>query len=201
MGQEGSTPWRFAAVSEGAGTALRLRMYDDQRAGTWQQWLDALLHASNARAVFNAVLADAPFDAFRWECPALHIEHLHSPFECMLIDAPELQRPADASPFAEPLSRAGTAEAIAFTNLGGDATLVAPTQVGDPAAYAHIGTFVRHAPPAQRDAFWHRVAAVVREGLGQRPQWLSTAGDGVAWLHVRLDTAPKYYRTEAYRTT
>lgn len=201
MGQEANTPWRFGAEPECAGKVLRVRMYEDQRAGTWQQWLDAMLEASAARAAFNAALAAAPFDAFRWECPALRIGHLNAAFECMLIDAPELERPADASPFAEPLSRAGTAEAMAFANLGGDATLVVPTAGAPLAAYAHIGAFVRRAPPAQRDAFWHRVAAVVREGLGQRPLWLSTAGDGVAWLHVRLDTTPKYYRTKAYRTT
>jgi len=31
------------------------------------------------------------------------------------------------------------------------------------------------------------------------PTWLSTAGGGVAWLHVRLDTRPKYYRYNPYR--
>ncbi len=34
--------------------------------------------------------------------------------------------------------------------------------------------------------------------VGDRPTWLSTAGHGVAWLHVRLDTRPKYYRYTPY---
>ena len=29
--------------------------------------------------------------------------------------------------------------------------------------------------------------------------WLSTAGDGIAWLHVRLDPSPKYYQHDEYR--
>ena len=30
--------------------------------------------------------------------------------------------------------------------------------------------------------------------------WLSTAGDGIAWLHVRMDPRPKYYQhTEYYQ--
>ena len=29
--------------------------------------------------------------------------------------------------------------------------------------------------------------------------WLSTAGDGVAWLHTRIDKNPKYYHFEEYK--
>lgn len=34
--------------------------------------------------------------------------------------------------------------------------------------------------------------------VGTRPVWLSTAGAGVAWLHVRLDDRPKYYSYRPY---
>ena len=33
---------------------------------------------------------------------------------------------------------------------------------------------------------------------GDMPLWVSTAGLGVSWLHVRLDARPKYYRHDAY---
>ena len=33
---------------------------------------------------------------------------------------------------------------------------------------------------------------------GDAPTWVSTAGGGVAWLHVRLDSAPKYYTHRPY---
>ncbi len=35
--------------------------------------------------------------------------------------------------------------------------------------------------------------------IGAMPVWLSTAGAGVSWLHVRLDTRPKYYHHGPYR--
>jgi hypothetical protein len=35
--------------------------------------------------------------------------------------------------------------------------------------------------------------------MGEDRVWLSTAGAGVPWLHVRLDDAPKYYGHAAYR--
>ncbi len=35
--------------------------------------------------------------------------------------------------------------------------------------------------------------------LNSKPVWLSTAGAGVSWLHVRLDDKPKYYGHAPYR--
>jgi hypothetical protein len=35
--------------------------------------------------------------------------------------------------------------------------------------------------------------------LGTAPVWVSTAGMGVSWLHVRLDNRPKYYGYKPYR--
>jgi len=37
--------------------------------------------------------------------------------------------------------------------------------------------------------------------IGDRVVWLSTAGAGVPWLHVRLDDRPKYYHYGPYRQT
>ena len=29
---------------------------------------------------------------------------------------------------------------------------------------------------------------------GGTPVWMSTSGAGVSWLHIRLDSRPKYYQ-------
>ena len=36
--------------------------------------------------------------------------------------------------------------------------------------------------------------------LSDQPLWVSTCGLGVYWLHVRLDSFPKYYRYAPYQT-
>ncbi len=90
---------------------------------------------------------------------------------------------------------------VAFPNLSRDAILVVPCP--DPnsllSAYGHLGPFVRHAPQPQQHALWQRVAETMHQRLGTAPVWLSTAGAGVSWLHVRLDDRPKYYGYEPYR--
>jgi hypothetical protein len=88
---------------------------------------------------------------------------------------------------------------VEFPNLGNDALMVVPCPLAPPSAYAHIGAFVRQAPEAQRHALWKLVGAAMERRLGGKPVWLSTAGAGVSWLHVRLDDRPKYYGYGPYR--
>jgi hypothetical protein len=148
---------------------------------------------------WNGQLAAVPFAAFRWELPALTAATAARPFECVVLDSPELARAPDPTPFAKWFARERAAEVVEFGNLGGDAILIAPRPLGEPAAYVHLGVFVRQAPPAQRAALWAAVGAAMHRRLGKRPVWLNTAGAGVAWLHVRLDDRPKYYGYVAYR--
>jgi hypothetical protein len=48
-------------------------------------------------------------------------------------------------------------------------------------------------------AFWQKTAQEMLHHIGPRPTWLCTVGGGVAWLHVRLDSRPKYYSYGPYR--
>ena len=65
--------------------------------------------------------------------------------------------------------------------------------------FAHLASFVRRASDEQVDAFWQLVGQTMSPHVGEKPVWLSTAGMGVAWLHVRLDQRPKYYAHRPYR--
>lgn len=151
------------------------------------------------RDFFIRILAEARLDAFRWETPPVTRDTLDRPFEFVLLDAPELKRPADPSDFAEHFRHAPSADVIEFTNLGGDALMVVPTPGEPRAAYAHLAAFARGAPDEQQHALWQRVGAALERRLGEKPVWVSTAGAGVPWLHVRLDDRPKYYGYQPWR--
>lgn len=150
------------------------------------------------RAFYTQLLADAPYSAFRWETPAVTSATLARPFEFVLLDDPALDRRPDRAAFAEHFADA-EADIFTFPNLGGDAVLVVPSPAAADSAYGHLAAFMRGAPEAQRDALWQAVAAAMRRRVGEKPVWLSTAGAGVAWLHVRLDDRPKYYGHAPYR--
>jgi hypothetical protein len=158
-------------------------------------------HDAGFREYFGSLLAEAPFPAFFWETPAVNQASVDQPFECVLVDGPDLARMRpDPSAFENHwASRDIDSDVLTFPNLGGDAALVVPRPVAAPSAYGHIAAFVREAPDAQRHALWQAVAAALEDRLDAQPTWLSTSGLGVAWVHVRLDSVPKYYQYGPYR--
>lgn len=150
-------------------------------------------------AALSGWLAALPYVAFRWECAPFAAGALNRPFEFVVLDAPSLAIPADPHPFAAHLARADAGSVITFENLSRDALLVAPRARATANIYASLAPFVRGAPASQVRALWLAVAEALRLRLGPAPVWLSTAGDGVAWLHVRLDRRPKYFAWADYR--
>ncbi len=126
-------------------------------------------------------------------------------FACSLVPGDALLTPEpDPTPFAARFATQPTGSVVSFRNIGGDATLVVQRPIAPAAAYGHAAAFFRAAPAHQRDELLRAVGALATASLAsgspaERPVWISTAGLGVPWLHVRFDARPKYYRTRAYR--
>lgn len=186
------------------GRLRRVRIFREARPLSYTDVLASWQSDETFRAVFMRLLAEAPHDAYLWETPPVTRATAQRGFEFVLRDSPELARMSpDPSAFAAHFEAAtADAGAVAFANLGGDAHLVAPTPRAAASAqtYAHLAAFARGAPGEQQHAFWRLVGAQVAARLSDRPLWLSTCGLGIAWLHARLDTWPKYYTYRPYRT-
>jgi hypothetical protein len=177
---------------------LRFAIALDSRPAAVAEVIRAWQGDAGFRSQFNALLADAPYTAFRWETPPVTASTMNQPFEFVLLDSPGLACRPDPEAFAEHFTGA-EAGIAAFPNLGGDAIMVVPCPVAATSAYGHLAAFVRHAPELQRHALWQSVGEAMGRRLGAEPVWLSTAGAGVSWLHVRLDDRPKYYGFAPYR--
>jgi hypothetical protein len=178
---------------------LRFAVERDSCAATVADVLRGWQNDAGFRSLFNALLADAPYTAFRWETPSVTAAALNRPFEFVLLDSPGLARHPDPEAFAEHFREGDERGVVEFFNLRGDALLIVPCPLAEPSAYGHLAAFVRQAPEAQRHALWQSVAAALARRVGSMPVWLSTAGAGVSWLHVRLDDRPKYYGFGPYR--
>jgi len=152
---------------------------------------------SDFRAFFNGLLADAPFDSFRWETPCVTERTTDRNFEFVLLRCDELSRPVDTKTFAKHFN--DQLPVVAFDNLGSNAVLVVPCPVGVIECYGHLAAFVRGAPVQQWHQLWISVAEALERRISDRPVWLSTAGMGVSWLHLRLDDRPKYYGYRPFR--
>jgi hypothetical protein len=140
-----------------------------------------------------------PDAAFRWETPPISETEIDRPFEFVLTNDPHLEARPEPRIFASYFTGpSATAEVLAIPNLGKTATLIVPRQLGGPATYTHFARFLRGAPSHQVHALWRCVAETAQHRLSAVPQWISTAGGGVAWLHVRIENEPKYYSYRPY---
>jgi hypothetical protein len=153
------------------------------------------------RAFFHAALAASRWPAFFWELPPVTEATRDRELEMTLTDAPALAKvTADRRAFADRLDAEGSeGDVLAFPSLGGDAVLVVPRAVSRADAYPHLAAFARRAPAAQADHLWAKLAQAALARISDAPLWISTAGMGVPWLHVRLDSTPKYYRHLPYK--
>jgi hypothetical protein len=144
-----------------------------------------------------AQLAAIPFDAYCLETPPLTRSTLARSFECVFVESPALARlEADSRPFQEHFRKSGGS--VAFPSLGKDALLVVPCPLSDSTYYTHLARFLRSAAKEEAYQLWRAVAQALEDRIADSHLWLSTAGLGVSWLHVRLDTRPKYYRQRVY---
>jgi hypothetical protein len=180
------------------GRAIKTAVHHEAKPVAYAEVLRLWQDDAEFREWFLKLLADCPFSAFRWETPAITKATVNRPFEFVLLDSPGLARTPEVDAFAEHYARAAD-NVVEFTNLGRDAILIVPCPLAAESAYGHLAAFVRHAPPAQQHTLWARVGAAMRQRVSHKPVWLSTAGAGVSWLHVRLDDRPKYYGYAPYR--
>lgn len=134
---------------------------------------------------------------YRWETPPITAANANRDFEFVLIRSDCLDRPVDRLAFADYFT--DQQHVVTFPNLRGDALLVVPCPVVTDSIYGHLASFVREAPSSQVDELWQSVGVAMQSRVGNSPVWLSTAGMGVAWLHVRLDSEPKYYHHQPYK--
>lgn len=191
------TSWTSAREDLPIGRVIRRTLADASGPLTFAAVLRLLADSADFRAWFTSMLLDDAPAAFRWETPAVSVGTQSRPFECVLIDDPRLQRRPEPQAFAS-YFRGGDADMLSVPNLGRTSDLVVPRGIASEDTYVHLASFLRAAPQTQVDALWRCVADTVLRSLSDRPLWLSTAGAGVAWLHVRIDRVPKYYWHRPY---
>ena len=222
---ETSQGMKYVQVDSGEDGVSRYAAVTDEgeRPVSIKTWLDLVggdtADGERASSGLSDVLSSCPYGSLFLETPGTTLgASSTAPFEFVLVDAPGLmyaERDPDEGSFAGHFaaclreSGGGAPPTVChFANLGGDAGLVAPLpQEGvEPRTYSHLAAFVRDGPRRQVLEFWRvgaqRYASTLRDrdsrwGPSSR-SWMSTNGMGVSWLHLRLDSVPKYYTYRAF---
>lgn len=186
-------------IETGRTTRFTILLEDDVL--SYEHVIRALRDDDAFRRFFSETLGASPYSAFFWEARPVTTATLGSAFEFVLVDSPALAGvSADPRPFERVFAAAnGRRDVINFVNFGHDALLIAPLALSRNEHYPHLAAFVRGAPVGQQQALWAAVGSALTDRVGAVPLWLSTSGLGVYWLHIRLDSVPKYYTHAPYR--
>lgn len=188
-----------AEVEDAGGGARKYRPVRDGAPLTWADVLDLWRGTDDSfRLFFIGMLKASACPCFRLETPAVTSAGVEQAFEFVLVDSPEIDLPADPRDF-QGYFDGRPDDVLVFANLGGDATMVVPRPREGITGYAHIAGFVNHAPMEQQLLLWKTTGETLHEKLGKSPLWLNTTGGGVPWLHVRIDSQPKYYVFDEYK--
>ena len=173
---------------------------------------------------FIGILQNLPFEGYYFECPPVNSQNFdQKSFEFVIVKSKTLQfRRAEKEDFEDYFTEDENVPAVGFENLGKDAFLIAPNPwpTSKLDIYSHLGSFMKKGSKGnfsiffitkssicissiteQMKGFWKVASKMFLEEIKRKASkniWLSTAGDGVAWLHLRMDTRPKYYQYVPY---
>lgn len=165
---------------------------------TYKNALQLLRDEREFRDIFIEVMRQSTFKAYLWETPAFSSVE-DQPFEFVLIHNASLENfTPNSSSFKEHFTKSD--KTIVCKNLRKDALLIIPyPREKDQNCYTHMANFMRFAPDDQIHELLQQTAISVLDYDTFLPIWLSTSGLAVPWLHVRVDTKPKYYRYQPYK--
>lgn len=180
-------------------TAIRFRILQDKQLLSFQEIFHLWANSVEFRIFYIDLLATASFPAFYWEHPGLRTSLLAQPYEFVLLISNSLEkRTLNKTAFADFFN---TEELVVnFDNLGRNARLIVPTPVGEVEDNKHLGKFIRTNKSAQQQLLFQKIGPLMLKRVdAEKTVWLNTAGNGVIWLHIRLDSRPKYYKTQVYK--
>ena len=147
-----------------------------------------------------------------------------APAQFVVVNAPQLAQFAQTGnpqAFSSHFQPESNSPAVVFSNLGNDAVLISPVPFptrthrseksktipsSDSPDYGHLLSFLRSkenedaAVGVIQSAFQAWRDRAVQPNNDNNPFWFSTSGMGVAWLHFRVDSTPKYYTYAPYKS-
>ena len=191
----------WIAKTESVNNGRRFQIRQGEDSISFGVYLKLLEEDQEFAAWYAKLLAETDYEAFFWEHPPLCDANLDAKVEFVLLDSPALAGlDPNPEPFSSHFQSGSEGDIVSFRSLGGDAVLLAPRPTVPLEACVHLAAFVRQASRTQIEYLWRQTGRAVRENLSEQNLWLSTSGLGVPWLHIRLDSYPKYYQHRPYST-
>lgn len=201
----------------------KYKFYYQDRIATYKEFI-YLLNSINIDIInqLNTILTKHSIAIF-WECvPITKYEFDKKGFEFVVLPAYELnKRIVDIQPFNEYFTNNYKQEStiIAIDNIDKSSRLVIPCpnskiieqintkelNMNDLQHMTHLNIFLKYSQENIKYDLWKKVSEEMLIRINNQSDdykkiWLSTSGLGVSWLHIRLDSYPKYYNYQEYKS-
>lgn len=171
-------------------TNSKYEIYYATQRGKYMSWdtvIQSLINNTNTfvyKLIQTLLLIE--HKSYFWECDKVV---MGKPFRFAIYNSKTLaKRKQDNNAFGGIINCSKNQQTKVFPSLNNDTNLVVPCNLSKKSNYTSLATFTRTAPVKQQVDLWQKVGENIKEG-----DWVSTSGLGVAWLHVRIATRPKYY--------
>ena len=194
--------WDYLVEISQSQSTYKIKLFWCQQQLTYSQVIEYWQDDRDFRIFFTSILSSVDFSAYFWETPPITLSTINKKFEFVLVKSPQLARvKSNPNPFQEYFRHTSSNQKIiTFPNLQQDALLVVPCPIAEKEIYCHLASFVRKAPEIQNHLLWQTLSQAITQKLDEnKPIWVSTSGLGVYWLHIRLDSFPKYYNFQPYK--
>ena len=165
---------------------------------TFREVLNLWINNTDFIDLYISIFTRSTFQSYVWETPPISLRTANQEFEFAIINSPFYTNTPDKNTFKAYFSLDKNNGIVCFPNLGKDALLIVPSPIQEHSNYSNLYNFYREATVEQQRTIWNVTAKEILEKLSNTPIWVSVAGGGVSWLHIRLDTSPKYYRYIKY---
>jgi hypothetical protein len=121
-------------------------------------------------------------------------------YQALFIECDSLEQiDEDYSSFNQHIEKAEDQNVTSFYNLSKSAYLIIPIPRKNK-QFTTIKDFIDNASERQQKNFWKEVAKSIVMMLEKHDKvWVSTHGLGVPYLHIRIDTNPKYYQSKIFK--
>lgn len=162
------------------------------------QWKDILDNWTEGLYPTFAEQAKGPFI---WQTSVLDAKERNE-YREIIIPKRFVHKSEYSGPFNEHITKKGNQKekyAIGFWNVSRDAYLIIP-KPRTRKNFQSLFHFSKNASTLQLRKFWIRVATEIRKMLKMYSKvYVNVEGSAVAYLHVRIDTKPKYYKREWFK--
>lgn len=189
--------WHYTLHEVERGVSKYRFLYSDSPL-TNAEVLSLIGDSEGFREFLTEVLKSSPYASFFFEVKPLNSHTLNDIFECVLVNAPVLSTLTANNAAFRSYFKQGE-YVTSFFNLNQDARLVVPVSLNNALNYSHISQFLNNAPRQQINVFWQKVGEEIKTCISDQLIWVSTSGLGVHWLHLRIDSMPKYYHYLPYK--